>query len=740
MLSKDKTLILTFGAFALVMVGLAVVGGVLSYSPVPFWDMWGGYLGFFMRADDGDMVAWWDQANEHRIVLARLLFWVDLKWFGGASVFLIAANYFFVGISAFMFWRILRDAATTEKPATGEIVLGLFVTAWLFLWMQKENLTWSYQSQFILAQLLPLCALHWLNKSVVEIRAKRHFLVACGFGVASVGTMANGILALPLMAFYALLMRQGLIRVGILATLSVVMIFLYFHNYNAVSKHGSLSQALRENPSGFIQYVLLYLGSPFHYLSGQGKFSKLIAQVATLVLVGSSAWFAIKALRKPRERTLQVAMLFFILYIGGTAFGTAGGRLIFGVDQALSSRYTTPVLMAWSALLVIFSPSILVSIRKSAKFLLPFAVLGLLMFNLQRQALQSDDDELFERKIAALALELQIKDQIQVKHIYPFVDELMPTADMASARNLSIFGMYPFRDARGQLGTTVQPSNLPACIGNLDTVEQIDGDATVHSPLPFPRSEANLAANLADRVPAFPEGSERSRFVRVSGWVFSPIDKVQQQVVRFINSQNQVVGYALIGMPSLNIAIAIDGKALQPGYRGYLLSDQLGRVLTQQAESQAGPSCRMQVNVPASLNSNGFDDELLGLELVMADKCDGSIDSVNGTTPSQATFPNSAKLMVSGWLAVSVDKATLPEAIYVVLTDAQGNRKYLKTHVKTRPDVGAYFKKPELSRSGFSTIADISTLEGQYTLGLAIKEAGKIKLCPQFNIQATITK
>jgi len=519
--------------------------------------------------------------------------------------------------------------------------------------------------------------------------------------------MANGILALPLMAIYALLMRQGLIRVGLLATLSVVMIFLYFHNYNAVSKHGSLSQALRENPSGFIQYVLLYLGSPFHYLSGQGKFSKLIAQVATLVLVGSSAWFAIKALRKPRERTLQLAMLFFILYIGGTAFGTAGGRLIFGVDQALSSRYTTPALMAWSALLVIYSPSILVAIRWSAKFLLPFAVLGLLMFNLQRQALQSDDDELFERKIAALALELQIKDQIQVKHIYAFVDELMPTAEMASARNLSIFGMYPFRDARGQLGTTVQPSNLPACTGNLDTVEQIDGDA---------------------------------RFVRVSGWVFSPIDKVQQQVVRFINSQNQVVGYALIGMPSLNVAIAIDGKALQSGYRGYLLSDQVGGVLTQQAESQAGPSCRMQVNVPASLNSNGFDDELLGLELVMADKCDGSIDSVNGTTPSQATFPNSAKLMVSGWLAVSVDKAALPEAIYVVVTDAQGKRNYLKTHVKTRPDVGAYFKKPELSQSGFSTIADISALEGQYTLGLAIKEAGKIKLCPQFNIQATITK
>ena len=135
-----------------------------------------------------------------------------------------------------------------------------------------------------------------------------------------------------------------------------------------------------------------------------------------------------------------------------------------------------------------------------------------------------------------------------------------------------------------------------------------------------------------------------------------------------------------------------------------------------------------------------FDDDLSDSKVIMADKCDGNIDSVNGTPPSQATFPSSAQLMVSGWLAVSVDKAALPEAIYVVVTDAQGKRNYLKTHVETRPDVGAYFKKPELSQSGFSTIADISALEGQYTLGLAMKESGTIKLCPQFNIPATISK
>jgi hypothetical protein len=136
---------------------------------------------------------------------------------------------------------------------------------------------------------------------------------------------------------------------------------------------------------------------------------------------------------------------------------------------------------------------------------------------------------------------------------------------------------------------------------------------------------------------------------------------------------------------------------------------------------------------------DGFDDELSDSKVMAAEKCDGSIDVVNGMSPTPAKFSASTLLNVNGWLAVSVDKAALPEAVYVVLTDDLGNHKYLRTRRTPRPDVGAYFKKPELNESGYSTIADISTLAGKYTLGLAIKQSNKIKICPQFKIPATIT-
>ena len=127
-------------------------------------------------------------------------------------------------------------------------------------------------------------------------------------------------------------------------------------------------------------------------------------------------------------------------------------------------------------------------------------------------------------------------------------------------------------------------------------------------------------------------------------------------------------------------------------------------------------------------------------EALSTTHCDGTIDIVNGIFPAPAELSVSGSLKVDGWLAVSVDKATLPEAVYVVLTDSQGKHSYFRTRQTLRPDVGDYFKKSKLNESGYTVTADVSKMVGQYTLGLAIKEANQIKICPQFKITVTITK
>jgi hypothetical protein len=137
---------------------------------------------------------------------------------------------------------------------------------------------------------------------------------------------------------------------------------------------------------------------------------------------------------------------------------------------------------------------------------------------------------------------------------------------------------------------------------------------------------------------------------------------------------------------------------------------------------------------------DGFDDKLSDSKITMAKKCDGSIDAINNMSPAPKQFSASNLLRVNGWLAASVDKKALPEAVYVVFTDNQNNSKYLRTRVTLRPDVGTAFKKPELDKSGYDTMADISALEGKYTLGLAIKMSDNVQICPQFKIPVFITK
>ena len=211
--TRQHLLRLSFTSMAALFVALAIAGAVRAYSPVPYWDMWSGYLPFLDQAASGDWTVWWRQHNEHRILLTRLLFWMDLRWFGGASWFLLAANYVLIALGAVLACKILRELPVPPGRDADMHALMAFAVIWLFFWSQWENLTWGFQSQFIMAQMLPLAALYMLYRSLKGGSAT--FALACLLGLMCAGTMANGILALPLMTAYALMTGQGARRIGV---------------------------------------------------------------------------------------------------------------------------------------------------------------------------------------------------------------------------------------------------------------------------------------------------------------------------------------------------------------------------------------------------------------------------------------------------------------------------------------------------------------------------------------------
>lgn len=552
-----------FAVAAGVFVALAVTGAVRWYSPVPFWDSWRGYLYFYVHADNWH--TWWAAHNEHRIVLSRALFWMDLAWFHGTGLFLIVVDYLFQALAAWIFWIIWRESTGNRLR-----YLGYFLIAWLFFWSQRTNFVWGFQGAFILAQLLPLAAFWLLHLAASRERQNTLlFAAAVLLGILSTGTMANGLLALPLMTLFSLLTRMRWRRSLLLAGLSVAAIWLYFHNYHAPPRNSSLTSALTEDPLGLAHYMLLFVGSPFYYIFGQVPAARIVAAIAGGFLLASSAAFAWRILWHQRQNTLSLTLLIFLLYVGGSAVGAAGARVGMGVDQSLSSRYTTPVLMAWATLFVLYAPVLETFDQRSrGRSWIPFALLLIAMLPQQILALGSQHERMFHRKVGALAIELAARDRQEILNICWSVKDAFALADAARQRGLSIFGLPPFKGAREAIGSTYRgASPISLCRGHLDQVRPIEGE---------------------------------TRFIRVYGWFYARQNHSIPPSLQFVDGHDIVRGIALTGERRKDVAKAVGFSARYSGFIGYLTKDTEGKPIIM-VDPQTG--CRIDGQVPITLFS-----------------------------------------------------------------------------------------------------------------------------------------
>ena len=538
--TRTRRIDLGFAAVAAVFVALAVAGALRSFSPVPHWDMWDGYLGFYTKLAGGDTGAWWAQHNEHRILLTRLFFWLDLTLFQGRGVLLIVVNYLLVACTCALFVQMARARG---GPSTRW--LAGFLVAWLFLWIQQNNLTWGFQIQFILAQLLPLCGFLAVHRAARGEPGA--FGWALAFGVLSIGTMANGVLALPLMTVQALISGLDRRRCTVLALASVACVALYFHDYAAPGGHGSLGRTLLETPWELLRFTLLYLGSPFGLLAGNLRRGIPLGIATGAVLIAASVVAALRLLPARREETLRVALVAFLVYIGGTAFGTAGGRTAFGIEQALSSRYTTPALMAWAALLLLWLPRGGPRTPRGRRALVAgCSVLLLPMAEVQVAALKPRHPAAFERAIGALALELGVRDPARIGRIFPDADWALAIAATPRERHWSVFGLAPYRDAHRAIGhpavTPAQPGH--PCRGGIEDTEAIEGEPG---------------------------------YLRVRGWLVDVAAGTAPASGTLVDARGVVRGVVLTGDRSPDSADP-SGPA-RAGFVGYVQADALGTPL-----------------------------------------------------------------------------------------------------------------------------------------------------------------
>jgi hypothetical protein len=119
--------------------------------------------------------------------------------------------------------------------------------------------------------------------------------------------------------------------------------------------------------------------------------------------------------------------------------------------------------------------------------------------------------------------------------------------------------------------------------------------------------------------------------------------------------------------------------------------------------------------------------------------CDGFIDEINNINPLPSNLTISAVLSVRGWSVLNAKEGSVPDAMYLTLTDPERKVFYLKTDKTSRPDVKAHLGHPAMPDVGYAGFADVSNLSGNYILGVSRLYAGKLEACQQFNIPIHIS-
>jgi hypothetical protein len=192
---------------------------------------------------------------------------------------------------------------------------------------------------------------------------------------------------------------------------------------------------------------------------------------------------------------------------------------------------------------------------------LPLLIVPVLLLPQQLEALGPRTDDLFERTVAALALELGIEDKQQITIVHPSAESTLAVAEVAKQTNLSIFANPLINDPTQLIGQLEQGRSTVQCLGSLEKHFPIGGD---------------------------------SRYVRIRGWLFEAESKTAPQKIHILDNDGRIVGYAIIGRTRPDLEQTHPGADLS-GFKGYLQSEQVGKSIILKG---LNPDCELKTSTP----------------------------------------------------------------------------------------------------------------------------------------------
>ncbi|MGD1715431.1 hypothetical protein [Dapis sp. BLCC M172] len=331
----------------LVIIPAIVLGFlILKYSVnVPIQDQW-QISAIFEKFNQGtlsfnDLIT---QHNESRKFFPRLIFLTLAfltKWnirYEMLVTFLLAC---IVSINIYILNR-LTIGGSQIKGLTIALVSNIFI----FSAVQYENWLWGIQ---IVVFTPIVCITTCILIAYSRLNNLAKILICMVLSIISTFSYANGLLAwvivLPALALIQLKYWSD-IRKNIILYLLWIIGFLanitfYFHDYQKPLSHPSPLEAL-QYPYQTFQYFLAFLGSSLGVGSSiQPLNNSIVIGAVIITLFIGFCSYVIRHIKdyELRHKTIGWIMLGFYAVI--SALVTSAGRVTLGIDQALSSRYTT---------------------------------------------------------------------------------------------------------------------------------------------------------------------------------------------------------------------------------------------------------------------------------------------------------------------------------------------------------------------------------------------------------------
>jgi len=463
---------------AITYVLLLIFGVKNNYSGVPFWDEWNGRIKFVLDFNQSTFGSIFSLHNEHRIVLYRIIS-LMVFYLGSDQIWIfICINLLILSLVVQILVKFISLAVTLKGNFDKYTLITVVSTLTIveFSWMQEQNITWAFQSQFLLGIYLPLLSFYFIVKHWLTNR-NIWFYLALALGIFSAAAFASGVLALPIIAVFSIFLRRNIREIITLTVTSLIILFLYFNNFSTPGQHVNPIETFFKNPLSFIKYLGVYLLAPTIKILGESN--PFLISIIGVLIVALIFGMYYQMFHEKKQLTGLNIFLLPVTYLLGMAVLTSLGRANFGAREALASRYTSVTLVLYVFIIIFALSKLSLRIVFAPKYQLLFFVIFIsLLLPTQIQSIKQND-QVFEHRLSALSLNLGLQDDDQVRKIFSSPDFLYGIAPRYIVTNSGIFGTKFFLESR--TGGKIQPEafSLLKCEVRVDKIYPQSGDGSL---------------------------------------------------------------------------------------------------------------------------------------------------------------------------------------------------------------------------------------------------------------------